>query len=122
MTLTTEDQERYRKLAELEEQPTGEVTGGADTHHGTDSAAFGHQLLLEALGSEAAVKRAVGGRPNVGHQFAGRGESPSIRVRVTQIRKDEISTLKTRMHFKHDSDIVRAALDEYVSKHLKASA
>lgn len=119
MTLTPEDQERFRKLAELEESPAGESTGGTDPHRGADSAAFGQQLLLDALGSENAVRKAVGGRPNLGHETAGNGPSPTIRVRVTNDQKKNIGILKTRMKMKRDSDVVRVALDEYVSRHLQ---
>jgi hypothetical protein len=121
MTLTPEDQERYRKLAELEESPTGESTGGSDTRRGADAAAFGQQLLLGALGSEKAVTKAVGGRPNLGRKTAGQGASPAIRVRISSDQKAKLVTLKTQMKIERDSDLVRVALDEFMARHLQDS-
>ncbi|MFY9637152.1 MAG: hypothetical protein WAL27_20770 [Cellulosimicrobium cellulans] len=121
MTLTKKDQERYSRLAELEERPDGEGTPG-ESLRGAEAAAAGHQLLLAALGSEAAVKKAVGGRPGLGKKVAGSGESPTIRVRVTTAQRNHIATLRRQMKLKYDSDLVRLAVDEYVSKHLKQSA
>ncbi|TFD22251.1 hypothetical protein [Cryobacterium sp. TMS1-13-1] len=118
MTLTKKDQERYRRLAELEEHPNGTSTTG-ESHHGDEAAAIGRHLLLEALGSEAAVAKAIGGRPSLGHNTAGHGSSPTIRVRVTASQREDITTLKHRMHVKTDSELVRVALDEYMTKHLQ---
>ena len=121
MTLSKKDQERYAALAALEEQPAGASTPG-ESAHGADAAAIGQQLLLDALGSTQAVTRAVGGRPRVGGAAAGAGSSPTIRTRVSETRKREVDQLRTQLGMKSDSDVVRAALDEYVERHLKASA
>lgn len=119
MTLTPQDQERLAALAALEETPTGTPTGSGETLRGGDAAAFGRQLLLDALGSEEAVSVAVGGRPRLDPTAP--GAAPTIRVRVTQAQKNSISLLRQQMHQKKDSDIVRLALDEYVSRHLKSA-
>ena len=121
MTLSKKDQERYATLAALEEQPTGASTPG-ESAHGADAAAIGQQILLEALGSTQAVARAVGGRPRVGGTAAGSGASPTIRTRVTPTRNREVDQLRAQLGMKTDSDVVRAALDEYVQRHLQASA
>ena len=121
MTLTQQDQEKYLKLAELEEQSEG-VSQPGESYHGSEAAAIGHSLLLEALGSEEAVREALGGRPSLGRTTAGAGPSPTIRVRVTEAQREAISALKNQMRMKHDSELVRAALEEYTSRHLKASA
>lgn len=121
MTLTKKDQDRYRELAKLEEQPDGESTPG-ESHRGAAAAAIGQQLLLDALGSQEAVTRAVGGRPTLGQKAAGGGASPTIRVRVTPHQREAIGTLRRQLDLKTDSDLVRVALDEYVSKHLERSA
>lgn len=122
MSLTPEEQERYHRLAALEEQPGGTSTEG-HSHVGATAAEIGHQLLLEALGSEQAVERAVrGGRPSLSGKSGPGSESPTIRVRVTPGRKHDLEILKTQMNCKSTSDIVRAAIDEYVENHLRASA
>lgn len=121
MTLTKKDQERYSRLAAIEEHSDGESTSG-ESLRGADAAAAGHQLLLAALGSEAAVKKAVGGRPNLGKKAAGSGESPTIRVRVTSAQREHIAVLRRQMKLKNNSDLVRLAVDEYVSRHLTHSA
>ena len=121
MTLSKKDQERYAALAALEEQPTSASTPG-ESAHGADAAAIGQQMLLDALGSTQAVARAVGGRPRVGGTAAGAGSSPTIRTRVTPTRKREVDQLRAQLGMKSDSDVVRAALDEYVQRHLQASA
>lgn len=118
MTLTREQQEHYARLAALEEQPGGS-SGPGESAFGGEAAAIGRQMLLEALGSEEAVRKAVGGRPRVGGAPAGDGESPTIRVRVTPLRKQQIAMLKKQIHVKHEADVVRAALDEYVANHLQ---
>jgi hypothetical protein len=119
MTLTKKEQERYHQLAAIEEQPTGESIPG-ESHKGAAAAAIGHQLLLEALGSEEAVTKAIGGRPSLGSKTAGSGESPTIRVRVTEKQRRGVTTLKQQMNLGTDSELVRVALDEYLSKHLQA--
>ena len=121
MTISQKEQERYAALAALEEQPTGTSTAG-ESAHGADAAAIGQQLLLGALGSTKAVQRAVGGRPRVGGKAAGAGSSPTLRVRVTVSRKHDVDRLRAQLGMKNDSDVVRAALDEYVDRHLQASA
>jgi hypothetical protein len=121
VSLSKRDQERYTRLAALEEQPKGEPTPGSSVH-GADAAALGQQMLLEALGDPAAVTKAVGGRPRVGGSVAGDGESPTLRVRVTRDRKHDILVLRHQLGMKHDSDVVRAAIDEFVDRHLQASA
>lgn len=122
MTINDNDQERYDRLSALEEQPTGTSTPGV-SHTGADAAAIGRQLLLDALGSEAAVTRAIrGGRPNLAGKSGAGEASPQIRVRVTAARKQQLEELKRQMHRNNTSDVVREAIDEYVSKHLKASA
>lgn len=39
----------------------------SDTHRGEEASAIARQLLLDALGSEDAVTKAIGGRPSLGH-------------------------------------------------------
>lgn len=121
MSLSKKEQERYARLAALEEQPGGESTPGSSVH-GAEAAALGQQMLLEALGDPAAVTKAVGGRPRVGGSAAGDGESPTLRVRVTLDRKHDIIVLRQQLGMKNDSDVVRAAIDEFVDRHLQASA
>lgn len=121
MTLTKKEQEHYAALAAHEEQPTGTSSTG-ESAHGADAAAIGQQLLVDALGSTQAVARAVGGRPRVGGAATGAGASPTIHTRVTAARKREVDQLRSQLGMKSDSDVVRAALDEYVQRHLQASA
>jgi hypothetical protein len=122
MTLSRSEQERYERLASLEEQAGGSGTGGK-SHRGNEAAAIGQQMLLEAFGDDAAVQRALrGGRPNLEGKSAAGAESPTIRVRVTPARRLQLDVLKTQMNRAHTSDVVRDALDEYVAKHLHKSA
>jgi len=120
MTMTKKEQARYSALAEQEETPAGVSAPGVSAH-GADAAAIGRQMLLEALGSADAVTKATGGRPRIG-RADGLGESPTIRVRVSVDQKRDIHALRTRMKMKNDSDLVRAALDEYMSTHLHSPA
>lgn len=64
MTLSKKEQERYASLAAIEERPEGDPTGG-ESAHGADAAATGQQVLLDALGSSDAVRKALGVRPPV---------------------------------------------------------
>ena len=121
MTLAKKDQDRYRKLSEIEEQLGGESSPG-ESRRGAAAAAIGQQLLLDALGSQEAVTKAVGGRPTLGQRASGGGASPTIRVRVTPHQREAIGTLRRQLDLKTDSDLVRVALDEYMSKHLERSA
>lgn len=106
MSLSEKEQERYARLAALEEQPEEEPTPGSSSVHG----------------AHAAVTKAAGGRPRVGGSVAGDGESPTLRVRVTPDRKHDIIVLRHQLGMKHDSDVIRAAIDEFVDRHLQASA
>jgi hypothetical protein len=120
MTLTKKDQVRYAKLAALEEQQGGASTPG-ESAHGADAAAIGQQLLLDALGSPSNVTKAVAGRPRLGGPKTGTGASPMLRTRVTPSRKDEVDQLRAQLGMKTESDVLRAALDEYVERHLQRS-
>lgn len=94
---------------------------GPDTviYKGEESRAMLADLLdgPPAVGGEEEVTRRLSrGRPRVGGA-SGKGESPTIRVRVTPEQKEQIAELKNRRRYKHDSDIIREALVEYVARH-----
>jgi hypothetical protein len=94
----------------------------SDTHRGEEASAIGRQLMLDALGSEDAVMKPIGGRPSLGHWTTGGSASPTIRVRVTTTQREGVIMLQNRLNVNHDSDIVMAALDEYMSKQLETNA
>lgn len=115
MTLSKKDQDRYDRMASVEESQLSESRLGQSAH-GTDAAVIGQQLLLEALGSRDAVTKAVG-RPRLDGAAASGEESPTIRVRVPQDRKERLEQLRIAQHRKYASDLVRDAIDEYLERH-----
>lgn len=115
MALSEKDQDRYDRMAGVEETADGDLRDGASAH-GADAAAIGRQMLLEGLGSEAAVARAVG-RPRLDGGAPGGEHSPTIRVRVQQDRKERLERLRIAQHRKYASDLVRDAIDEYLERH-----
>ncbi|MBT1608486.1 ribbon-helix-helix domain-containing protein [Curtobacterium flaccumfaciens pv. betae] len=115
MALSKKDQDRYSRMAAVEEAVDGEVLAG-DSAHGADAAAIGQQLLLEALGTDAAVSKAIG-RPRLDGAAPDGEHSPTIRVRVPQDRKERLEQLRIAQHRKYASDLVRDAIDEYLERH-----
>lgn len=118
MSLSETDQERYSRLAALEEHPGGTSSDG-DSQTGEAASAIGRQMLLEALGGEQAVKIALrGGRPNLSGSVGSGAASPTIRVRVTPVLRRDLETLRIRLKAPNTSAIVRDALEEYLRRHL----
>jgi len=103
-------------MAAVEATADGDSERG-ESLHGGDVAALGQQMLLDALGSAGAVERAIVGRPRV-DKGGGRGQaSPTLQVRITAARKKDLERLRLQTHSKSTSDVVRAAIDEYVDRH-----
>lgn len=115
MTLSKKDQDRYDRMAVVEESRAGATVPG-ESARGVDAAAIGQQFLLEALGSQEAVTKAVG-RPRLDGNAASGEESPTIRVRVLPDRKERLEQLRIAQHRKYASDLVRDAIDEYLERH-----
>ncbi|SEH57177.1 MULTISPECIES: hypothetical protein [unclassified Leifsonia] len=115
MGISEKDQDRYAHMAAVEEVVGGQSESGTSVH-GTAAAALGQQFLLDALGSVEEVERAVG-RPRVDKAGAKGEGSPLVQVRITAARKRELEALRVQMHRKSTSDVVRAAIDEYVERH-----
>lgn len=58
--ISAEDQQYFWRLSDFAESDTPLPTGtGFIQHRGDESAEFGHQLLLAALGSEQAIQEAI---------------------------------------------------------------
>lgn len=115
MTLSKKDQDRYDRMAAEEETAVGAALPG-ESSHGADAAAIGQQMLLDALGTESAVAKAVG-RPRLDGGQSDGEYSPTIRVRVPKDRKDRLEQLRKAQHRKYASDLVRDAIDEYLERH-----
>jgi hypothetical protein len=66
--LSQEEQERYSRLAELEERGEGARSGGRHHLHGLEARAYGNRLIEEALEPRApsAHRRESASTPNVG--------------------------------------------------------
>jgi len=115
VTLSKKDQDRYDRMAAIEETSTGALLPG-DSAHGADAAEIGAQLLLDALGSEAAVSKAIG-RPKLGGAAPDGEHSPTIHVRLPRDRKDRLEQLRIVQRRKYAADLVRDAIDEYLDRH-----
>ncbi|WP_348789188.1 hypothetical protein [Leifsonia sp. NPDC080035] len=115
MTLSKKEQRRYEAMASIEERADG-VSETGESAHGADAAALGEQLLLEALGSPEAVERRVG-RPRVDSEGEKGTASPMIQVRISAARKRDLERLRVETRSKSTSDVIRAAIDEYVERH-----
>lgn len=120
MTLSKKEQERYAALAAIEEQPQGTPTGGQSAH-GADAAAIGQQMLLDALGSVDAVRKAVGGRPRVDGEKAGAGPSPMLRTRIGAFEREQFLQAAEAIGITNDSAALRTAVSEFTSRHSQAT-
>jgi len=117
--LADDEESRYARLAERAE--AGELAPAGDALHGADAAESGRALLREALGSDAAVERAIRrGRPSLDNGRES-GHSPAVNTRVTEAQNAQLEQLMTVLHFRSKSDVVRAAIDEYAARHLKGA-
>jgi hypothetical protein len=114
------DERRYERMATEEARPAGRSRDGASLR-GAAAASLGEQMLLEALGSDAAVAKAVG-RPKLGGATGNGEASPTLRVRVTQDRKERLERLRLQQHRRYTSDLVREAIDEYLERHEVSAA
>jgi hypothetical protein len=115
VTLSKKDQDRYDRMAAAEEHSGGESLPG-EIARGAGAAALGQQMLLEALGSEEAVARAVG-RPHIDGRGPDGSHSPTIHVRVAEDRRARLERLRGLQHRRYTSDLVRDAIDEYLERH-----
>lgn len=92
--------------------PDFDLAPGARVHRSTGPGA-GRALLSDALGSEAAVDRALG-RPALDGSV-GQGPSPKRQVRLTR-ELDELLIARAASERRRPSDIMREALVEYLHK------
>lgn len=112
MTISKKDEERLAAQAEyIESDAPLPATDPARIRRGAASAAFGHQLLLEALGSEEAIEQEVRrGRPPVGSAASTGKSSPVIRARIDEERLARLDAITADTH-KERSVLVREAID-----------
>ncbi|AIY03595.1 hypothetical protein ART_3996 [Arthrobacter sp. PAMC 25486] len=106
--LTESAQADAIRLAEWAESDFSMAPESVITH--SPSPGAGQSLLEAALGSSAAVKRAVG-KPSLSKS----GTSPSRSIRLPKELDAQLVALSARENRK-PSDVVRAALVEYLAK------
>ncbi|MHA6667365.1 ribbon-helix-helix protein, CopG family [Homoserinimonas sp. A447] len=108
--MTNESYEQY--AARLTDQETPLVGSGSPLR-GEAAAAAGRSFLVEAYGSEAAVKRAMRrGRPRVGQAT---GASPEVRGRIMPAEFDALEELRKQTG-RSRSDLVREGIHLLLQK------
>ena len=101
------DSTDYEALASWAE--TAEISAHARITKSSGPGA-GMELLAAAMGSQAAVRRAVG-KPSMSEK----GASPSRSVRLPADMDAELVAVALRAHIK-PSEVIRRALGEYLAK------
>jgi hypothetical protein len=108
--LTSQEQERYRRLAESAENNMDTLPEGAVITK-SDGPGAGQALLEAALGSPEAVQRSVG-RPSLS------GKAAPAPVRSYRLTEELLRELGERAEAEHrkPSEIVREALHQYLHR------
>lgn len=88
--------------------------------HGADAAAHGHELMLQAYGSEEALSAAmvVPGRPKLGS--GRRGPSPTVRARISEQDFAELAHLR-ELTGRTEADLVREGVHLLLAQYKQAS-
>ena len=95
----------------------GEVSPDPDsTERGAAAASSGRQLLEDALGGPAALRRAITGRPPLDPAAARGTHAKTHSFRLPEALSEQLKN-QASTESRPASEIVREALDEYLSSH-----
>lgn len=105
--------ENYEQYAARLTDPSTKLAGSGSPLRGEAATAAGQSFLVEAYGSEEAVKRAMRrGRPRVGQA---QGASPEVRGRIMRSEFDALEALARRTG-RSRSDLVREGVHLVLQK------
>lgn len=105
MSGNTSDQEALSRWAESDSMPEA-IRGAKFVGEGNEETRAAARAMLEA---------AAGGRPNVGSDNAGSGDSPRRQVRLTQAMSDRLDAY-ARKSGQNPSEIMRTAIGAYLDQ------
>lgn len=123
MTIRKADQERLAALAAAAESATELPAGDGYTHlTGEAARAEGNRMLLEALGSPAAIEKEIRrGRPPLGASVPAGSSAPTIRARIDPDRESRLQAIE-RATNKNRSLLLREAVDLLLSAYEEPKA
>ncbi len=114
-TTKTKDAKDYVGAADWAENAMALKPNSGTARRGADAAAFGRDLLEQALGGPDGVEKALGGRPALDPE-----SKPGEHARIRHVRLgtelDARLASAERAESRKASDIMRAALDQYLPK------
>lgn len=91
--LSADEEARYQEMADWAENDLPNAPVSPTVRRGSDSAARGRAVLLEAGMDPAELDRLIGGRPSVDPEAKPGKQSPQINVRVSADLKKQIRAL-----------------------------
>lgn len=91
--LSVEEEARYQQMADWVETEMPLAPKNAKGRRGSEAAARGRSVLLEAGMDPAELDRLIGGRPGLNPEAATGEHSPHLNLRVTAATKQQIKEL-----------------------------
>ncbi|MHA7175244.1 hypothetical protein ACX80D_01180 [Arthrobacter sp. Sr24] len=91
--LSSEEEARYQRMADWAETEMPLAPKSASGRRGSEAAAHGRSVLLEAGMDPAELDRLIGGRPSLNPDAATGEHSPHLNLRVTADTKQQIRRL-----------------------------
>ncbi len=107
--LTTEEGTRYQQMADWAENELPLAQPSGTIHRGSEAAAHGRSVLLEAGMDPAELDRLIGGRPSLDPDAKPGKHSPHLNLRVTEALKQQLKDLADERKI-NSSDLVREIL------------
>lgn len=107
--LNTEEVARYQQMADWAENELPQAKPGGTVRPGSEAAAHGRSVLMEAGMDPAELDRLIGGRPSLDPSAKPGKHSPHLNLRATEDLKQQLKDLAEERHI-NSSDLVREIL------------
>ncbi|ALE93801.1 hypothetical protein AOC05_18175 [Arthrobacter alpinus] len=107
--LNAEEEARYQQMADWAENGLPQAKPSGIVRRGSEAAAHGRSILLEAGMDPAELDRLIGGRPNLDPDAKPGKHSPHLNLRVTEDLKQQLKDLAAERQI-NSSDLVREIL------------
>lgn len=107
--LSAEEEARYQQMADWAENELPQAKPAGRVRRGSEAAAHGRSVLLEAGMDPAELDRLIGGRPRLDPDAKPGKHSPHLNLRVTEDLKQQLKDLADERNI-NSSDLVREIL------------
>ncbi len=107
--LNTDEEARYQQMADWAENELPQAQPSGTIRRGSEAAAHGRSVLLEAGMDPAELDRLIGGRPNLDPDATPGKHSPHLNLRVTADLKQQLKDLADERNI-NSSDLIREIL------------